>query len=158
MTEFSIPTASRGPHVALLVTLALFGTSVATPQLPASGFGLSGGALVSEPYGTLGHLAGRGYGAYLSARLDAAVVGLRATVELTRFGGPTERTILGAQVGPRLGAGPLKLGFDVGRYTDFSALGYTPNLSLAFGPLESGLGLTILPDSRWLTLSGGVRF
>lgn len=149
---------ARGPLVSLVMCASLIAHPTLGAQVPGVGFGLSAGGQVATPSGDFGNATDTGYGAYLSARLNAVVIGAAATVDVTRFGGPQAMTVFGARVGPRLGAGPIKFGFDIGRYTEIDRTGYTPNISLAFGPLEAGAGYTFFSGGRWLSLSGGLRF
>ena len=153
-----MPNATRGLRAAILSGACLLGTATLSAQLPGVGFGLSAGGQVVSPSGAFGDATDIGYGAYLAARLNAVVIGAAATLDVTRFGGAQSMTVFGARVGPRLGAGPVKFGFDVGRYSEIDRTGYTPNLSLALGPLEAGAGYTFFSGGRWLSLSGGLRF
>lgn len=153
-----MPNAARGLLVSLLMCASLIAPTILNAQLPGVGFGLSAGGQVKTPSGNFGDATDTGYGAYLSARLNAVVIGAAATVDVTRFGGPQSTTVFGARVGPRLGVGPIKFGFDIGRYTELDRTGYTPNLSLALGPLEAGAGYTFFSGGRWLSFSGGLRF
>jgi len=153
-----MPNATRGPLVAVLLGACLLGTTTLRAQVPGLGFGLSAGGQVVTPSGDFGDATDTGYGAYLAARLNALVIGAAATLDVTRFGGAQSMTVFGARVGPRLGAGPIKFGFDIGRYTEIDRTGFTPNLSLALGPLEAGAGYTFFSGGRWLSLSGGLRF
>ncbi|MEO8479497.1 MAG: hypothetical protein ABI542_07665 [Gemmatimonadota bacterium] len=153
-----MPKATPGPLITVLISACLAGATTLSAQLPGLGFGMSAGAQMVTPSGDFGDATETGYGAYLSARLTALVIGAAGTLEVTRFGGSHSTTVLGARVGPRLAAGPLKLGFDIGRYTEIDRTGYTPNISLALGPLEAGAGYTFFSGGRWLSLSGGLRF
>jgi hypothetical protein len=152
---------------ARLGALAILVSVLAAPclaQLP--GIGFSAGVQGARPGGDFAGVEGgpsreTGYGAYLAAHLDAVLLGLEARVEGLRFGasaGGDATTAFGGRVGPRLGGGPIRVGFDVGRYTEIDRTGYTPNLSLALGPLEAGAGITFFSGGRWLALSAGMRF
>lgn len=152
--------------VARLAALALVAAAITTPvaaQLP--GLGFSVGVQGASPGGDFGGVddgpsRDTGYGGYLGAHLEAVLVGVEARVEGIRFGGPggESTTVLGARIGPRVGGGPIRFGFDIGRYSEIDRTGYTPNLSLALGPLEAGAGITFFSGGRWLALSAGLRF
>lgn len=145
--------APRADLLALALLSSLLIAKPAVAQLP--GIGLSIGAEVAEPSGDFGKALSTGYGGYLGAHLDAVLIGAAARVEVIRFSGDAANTIFGARIGPRLGGGPLKFGFDIGRYSDIKRTGYTPNISLRLGPLEAEAGITFFSGGRWLSLSGG---
>ena len=151
---------------ARLAALALVVSAAALPlgaQLPGLGFSVGvQGARPGGDFEQVGDGGSRdtGYGAYLGAHLDAVLLGVEARVEGVRFGGPADAstTVLGARIGPRLGGGPIRFGFDIGRYTEIDRTGYTPNLSVALGPLEAGAGVTFFSGGRWASISAGLRF
>lgn len=128
-------------------------------QLP--GLGLGAGLRYASPGGDFGDALDPGYGGYVKAELGAVLIGVAAEANLTRFGGEgtaDDVTVLGIQVGPRLGLGLIKAGLDIGWYSEIEKTGYTPNLSVGLGPLEGGAGITFFDGGRWVFLRAGVRF
>jgi hypothetical protein len=128
-------------------------------QLP--GLSKSVGIRVATPSGDFGDVAEDGFGGYLKLEVGALMLGAAAEVNMTRFGGEEgleSSTVFGIQAGPRLGMGLFKIGLDLGWYTEIEKTGYSPNVSLGFGPLEAGAGATFFDGGRWLYIRGGLRF
>jgi hypothetical protein len=146
------------PLVCLTAFLTLIHWSAAPAAAQLPGVGLSAGVQFARPLGGFDAAANTGYGAYAAVRISAVVIGAEGRVEAIRFSGDDPMTVLGARVGPRIGAGPIKFGFDIGRYSEIDRTGYTPNLSVGLGPLEATAGMTFFSGGRWLALSGGLRF
>ncbi len=138
----------------LLAVLAIPGAI--TGQLP--GIGLGAGIQLVSPSGDFGEVLDAGYGGYLKVETRLPFIGVAAEVNANRFGGDDSKTILGVQVGPRLGMGLLRLGFDIGRYSQIDKTGYTPNVTASLGPLEVGAGMTFFSGGRWAFVRGGIRF
>jgi hypothetical protein len=144
-------------RVLLLVTLALLPVATLRAQLP--GLSFSVGGQYAQPGGDFGDATDTGYGAYAKLELGLLVVGGAARVEVLRFSGDGfEDTVFGARLGPRIGMGLLKLGLDIGRYTELDRTGYTPNVSVALGPLEAEGSMTFFDGGSWLGLAVGYRF
>jgi hypothetical protein len=140
--------------------LSLIAVSVpATAQLP--GISKSLGVRIASPSGDFGDAVESGFGGYFKLEVGALMLGAAAEVNMTRFGGEEgleSSTVFGIQAGPRLGMGLLKLGLDLGWYTEVEKTGYTPNVSLGLGPLEAGAGATFFSGGRWFFLRAGLRF
>ncbi len=122
-------------------------------------FGL--GARYATPSGDFGKALDAGYGGYVKYEVSAVLIGVAAEGNLTRFSGAGDApstTVAGGQIGPRLGMGLVRVGLDLGWYSKVEKVGYSPNLSVAIGPLEAGAGATFFKGGRWLYLRAGLRF
>lgn len=119
------------------------------------------GARYASPAGDFGKALDAGYGGYLKYEVNAVLIGVAAEANVTRFGGAGDAdaaTVAGGQVGPRLGVGLVRLGFDLGWYSKVEKVGYSPNLSVSLGPLEASAGATFFKGGRWLYLRAGLGF
>ena len=150
-------TPLAGSLIGLLALITV--TPPTHAQLP--GVSLGAGARYATPSGDFGEVLKPGYGGYLKVEIGALVLGAAAEANITRFGGEDgfeSATVLGIQAGPRLGMGLIKVGLDLGWYSEVEKAGYTPNVSLGLGPLEAGAGATFFSGGRWFYLRAGMRF
>ncbi len=117
------------------------------------------GARYASPAGDFGKALDTGYGGYAKFEVNALLIGVAAEGNLTRFsgaGGLPSTTVVGGQVGPRLGLGLLRLGLDIGWYSKVEKVGYSPNISIGLGPLDAGAGITFFKGGRWVYLRAGL--